>query len=213
MNKFIPILLVLMILGGGAILAVLTINREDGYLGNRSATSATDPDHDTGDEPRRDPAEIAAEARGFAAQVIDRSLPIDDRRAAAIALARHPGADAHVPELLRGDSFVSAESDPDLLARDLNVLIALMLNLHDRVDATTLLALTDRLADERITPMVPDGRPPAGSPRTPRGGSGGFEASPDSQPMSEYARVTLERIVKGRHGTNAERWREAIRER
>lgn len=174
MSKLIPLVLVLLVLGGGAALAFYAYTAKESYAplttnGTAGAANQTPRNEmpQTGDEGADGAASetggdvtnaevLHAEAEELYQTVIDREQPLRVRRPAAIALAKHPAGAVFVERIVRNPSFVreaETEDDPEFMV-DMNVLIALFMNIRYDTTKPVLVALTNWLDDQRTTRML-----------------------------------------------------------
>lgn len=203
MSKLIPLVLVLLVLGGGAALAFYAYTAKESYAplttnGTAGATNQTPRNEmpEAGDEGADGAASetggdvtnaevLHAEAEELYQTVIDREQPLRMRRPAAIALAKHPAGAVFVERIVRNTSFIreaETEDDPGFMV-DMNVLIALFMNIRYDTSKPVLVALTNWLDDQRTTRMLRndwDAAPPeeeASGSRSNGSGSGSGSSS------------------------------------
>lgn len=203
MNKLIPLVLVLLVLGGGAALAFYAYTAKESYAPlttNGTAGAANQTPRNEMPEAGSEGADSAAsetgndvtnaevlhaEAEELYQTVIDREQPLRVRRPAAIALAKHPAGAVFVERIVRNTSFVreaETEDDPEFMV-DMNVLIALFMNIRYDTTKPVLVALTNWLDDQRTTRMLRndwDAAPPeeeTSSSRSSGSGSGSASGS------------------------------------
>lgn len=208
MNKLIPLVLVVLVLGGGAALAYYAYTAKESYAptipmgennsggaGGETSTSGAGGTPDAGDSAASGSggdvtnAEVLhAEAEELYEVVIDRERPLRERRPAAIALGKHPAGAPFIERIVSNASFVregESNDDPGYMV-DMNVLIALFMNIRHDTTKPVLVALTSWLDDQRTTRMLRndwDAAPP--EENTAGGGSSGSESGSGSGSDSE----------------------------
>lgn len=250
-NKLIPLMLVVLVVGGGGALAYFAYTAKESYApgaGSTTPTRATTPEGtaaDTGDASESiagNEEVLRADAEALYEKVINRDLALGERRRAAIMLGKHPTGHAFIERILNDESFIrEGENEVDAgYMLDMNIFIALLMNVRHDTTSEVLIALTGYLDDQRFTRMLEDDWAPAeegegeqteeenrrteggereanqsGSGRRNTGmtsGIGGIRPNANSVAIREYAMMALERALDVRHRYNVDSWLGAIRQ-